>query len=93
MYPYQIAKSAFSFSKIIGGLSRTLSIANQLIPLYKQAMPMIKNARTILSALKIAQEPDSNSSTTTPTNETSVVSTQSQQKTSSLPISQPKFFL
>lgn len=41
-----------SLTKIIGGLSKTLQIANQVIPLYQKAKPMISNARSIMSALK-----------------------------------------
>lgn len=45
-------KSGLSFGKVIGGISKTLSIANQVIPLYQQAKPMINNAKTIMSVLK-----------------------------------------
>ncbi len=41
-----------SFGKIIGGLSRTLQIANQIIPLYQRAKPAIQNARSMISVLK-----------------------------------------
>lgn len=41
-----------TFTKVLGGLSKTLSIANQVIPLYREAKPMINNAKTILSVLK-----------------------------------------
>ncbi len=36
---------------IIGGISKTLNIANQMIPLYKQAKPMIENSSKMLSNL------------------------------------------
>jgi len=45
-------KSGLTFSKVLGGISKTLSIANQVIPLYQQAKPMINNAKTIMSVLK-----------------------------------------
>lgn len=41
-----------SLGKIIGGLSRTLQIANQIIPLYQRAKPTIINARNMLNMLK-----------------------------------------
>lgn len=44
--------NGLSFTKVIGGISKTLSIANQVIPLYREAKPMINNAKTILSVLK-----------------------------------------
>ena len=44
--------SAFSLTKILGGISKGLTIANQVIPLYQQAKPMIQNARKVMSVLK-----------------------------------------
>lgn len=41
-----------SFPKIIGGISKTLQIANQVIPLYQKAKPIISNARSIMGVLK-----------------------------------------
>lgn len=41
-----------SFTKIIGGISKTLQIANQVIPLYQKAKPMISNARSMMGILK-----------------------------------------
>ena len=40
-----------SLTKIITGFSKTLNIANQLIPLYKQVKPIIQNGNKILSKL------------------------------------------
>ena len=44
--------TGLSLTKVITGLSKTLSVANQVIPLYREAKPMINNAKTIFSALK-----------------------------------------
>lgn len=41
-----------SITKIIGGLSKTLQIANQVIPLYQKAKPMISNAKTLFGVVK-----------------------------------------
>ncbi len=61
--------SNLSLLKIINTLSRTLNVANQMIPLYKQAKPLIENSSKMLSGLNnikqftkpdtktIAQEP------------------------------------
>lgn len=49
--------SGLSLTKVIGGISKTLSIANQVIPLYREAKPMIQNAKTILSVLKDVGKP------------------------------------
>ena len=37
---------------IILGVSKILNVANQAIPLYKQAKPMVNNAKNIFSTLK-----------------------------------------
>lgn len=55
-------KSGLTFAKVLGGISKTLSVANQIIPLYQQARPMIHNAKTILSVLKETNKPNSSSS-------------------------------
>lgn len=47
-----------SFVKIIGGLSKTLQVANQIIPLYQKAKPAIQNARSMLGILKEMKKPD-----------------------------------
>lgn len=39
-------------SSILSGISKTLSIANQAIPLYRQVSPMIKNAKNVYSVVK-----------------------------------------
>ena len=44
--------TSFSFGKILGGISKTLGVVNQVIPIYKEAKPMIQNARTAFSILK-----------------------------------------
>lgn len=51
-----------SIGKIIGGLSKTLQIANQIIPLYQRAKPAIANARSMLSVLKEINKKDNVSS-------------------------------
>ena len=45
-------QSGLTLTKVISGLAKTLSVANQVIPLYKEAKPMINNAKSILSVLK-----------------------------------------
>lgn len=41
-----------TFTKIIGGINKTLQIANQIIPIYQKAKPLISNARSVLGVLK-----------------------------------------
>ena len=52
MFGPKIGASTFSFSKILGGLSKTIGVANQILPLYKEAKPMIQNAKTALNIIK-----------------------------------------
>lgn len=42
----------FSLLQLIGGLSKTLNIANQMIPIYKQVKPLISNSKNVLSNLQ-----------------------------------------
>lgn len=44
--------NTFSIGKMIGGISKTLNVANQIIPLYKEAKPMIQNAKSAISLIK-----------------------------------------
>lgn len=45
-------QSPLTFTKIIGGLSKTINIANQVIPLYKQAKPLINGFNESKKVLK-----------------------------------------
>ena len=59
MFPNPV-RSGLTLTKVIGGMSKTLNVVNQLIPLYKEAKPIISNAQ---NAFKIAKEfmiPDNN---------------------------------
>ena len=42
----------FSRAKIIKGMSRTLGVINEVIPIYKEAKPMINNARNVFNIVK-----------------------------------------
>ncbi len=37
--------SPFTFTKVLSGISKTLGVANQVIPLYQQTKPFFKNIR------------------------------------------------
>lgn len=52
MFGPRIGTSSLSFGKILGGLSKTLGVVNQVIPIYKEAKPMIQNAKTAFSLIK-----------------------------------------
>lgn len=42
----------FSFGKVLGGLSKTLGVVNRVIPIYKEARPMIQNAKNAINLFK-----------------------------------------
>ena len=44
--------NGFSFLKIISGLSKSLNVAKQIIPIYEGAKPMVQNAQKAFSLLK-----------------------------------------
>lgn len=41
--------NTFSITKIIGGLSKTLNVVNQLIPLYNQVKPYLSKANKFMN--------------------------------------------
>ena len=44
--------NTLSISKVINGLSRTLNVINQVIPLYQQTKPVISNIKNIYDLVK-----------------------------------------
>lgn len=84
--------NGLNLTKIIGGISRSLNIANQIIPLYEQTKPMIQNARKAFSFLKDINLPKS----TNPNNENpSQILSSTNKKTitqSNSSINNPRFF-
>lgn len=62
--------TGLNFTKVLSGISKTLNVANQVIPIYKEAKPMIINAKTILGALKDIGK--SNNKTTSSNNSNNV---------------------
>lgn len=52
MFGTNVVARGLTLGKVLSGISRGLSIANQVIPIYEQAKPMIGNARKLMSAIK-----------------------------------------
>lgn len=44
--------NGFSMLSVLNGISKTLNIANQMIPLYKQIKPIVANSSRIFSNFK-----------------------------------------
>ncbi len=82
--------SGLTLTKVISGISKTLNIANQVIPLYKEAKPMINNARTVLSVLKGMGNTNNNK-----TNNNNKVIEQKKEpiKNTTISTNSPKFFI
>ncbi len=98
MFPAPV-KTGLTLSKVIGGISKTLNVANQFIPLYIEVKPMINNAK---SAFQVAKEILANPNTTTKKTSTSKsemktsVPQKNRKKEEIIPISStnsPVFFL
>lgn len=84
--------STFSLTRVLGGISKGLSIANQVIPLYQQAKPMIQNARKVISVLGELNKSNNNSNNT---NNKTTVEVTSKEKTETIkvqPSNSPVFF-
>jgi len=56
--------NGLSILKVVNGISKTLNIANQMIPLYKQVKPIIANSNKIVNGLKNLNINQSKSSNT-----------------------------
>lgn len=92
MFGTNVVGSGLSLTKVLGGISRGLSIANQVIPLYQQAKPMIQNAKKVMSVLKEFNKPSSNINST---NNKTTVEVNSKEKTETFKVqsgSTPVFF-
>lgn len=92
MFGTNVVGSGLSLTKVLGGISRGLSIANQVIPLYQQAKPMIQNAKKVMSVLKEFNKPSNNINST---NNKTTVEVNSKEKTETFKVqsgSTPVFF-
>ena len=56
MFP-NITRQGLNIAKIINGLNKTVNIANQVIPLYIKAKPLITNATSKIDTLKTLLTP------------------------------------
>ena len=54
--------SGFTLTKVLGGISRGLSIANQVIPLYQQVKPMVQSAKKVIGVLGELNKTNNNNS-------------------------------
>lgn len=52
MFGPRALTSGLSLTKVIGGISKTLGMVNQIIPIYKEAKPIISNAGKAISFIR-----------------------------------------
>ena len=52
MYPERPFNTLFNLPRIISALNRTLNTARQIIPIYKEAKPMVNNIKNAFSTVK-----------------------------------------
>lgn len=97
MFPGPV-KTGLTLTKVLGGIGKTLNVANQIIPIYMQAKPLISNAKStfsvakeILSTPKSSANPVNKATKITPKNETTV--TQKKESIPQLSTNKPVFFL
>lgn len=93
MYNTGIVTKGLSLTKIIGGLSKTLQIANQVIPLYQKAKPMISNARSLFSIVKEMGKNTKETIKTPIKEDTATKNLQKQENTKKETSASPTFFL
>lgn len=94
MFPSNMIKTGLTLPKVLGGISKTLNVANQVIPLYMQAKPMIQNARKAFTLAKEIMAPPNETKKSPTKKATSTVTLQKKEEYIS-PTSQnnPVFFL
>lgn len=85
------ALKGFNFSSILSGTQKVLGIANQAIPLVKQAAPIMKNAKTMFHLMNEFKKVDTPVATTT--NRPSVQTDSVVEKTTSVSTDGPTFFI
>ncbi|MBE6161393.1 MAG: hypothetical protein E7158_04155 [Firmicutes bacterium] len=60
MFGYPSLNKGFNLIKILNGLSKTLTVANKVIPMYQKAKPIVSNTKNLFDILKNINIIDSN---------------------------------
>ena len=89
MFGTNVLSKGLTFGKVLNGISRGLTIANQAIPIYEQVKPMISNAKKLMSIVKEFKNTPSEKKDNKP-----LVKEESNKKTtiSVVPTNNPVFF-
>lgn len=62
--------TGLTIGKVFSGISKSLNVINQLIPIYREVKPVIGNAKNILSVLKDVNTSSINKESSTPSIDT-----------------------
>ena len=92
MFP-GVARTSLTLPKVLGGIQKTLNIANQVIPLYAQIKPIIKNAQSAFSVTKELIKTPANNTTKQITSTVQNKETQKKQEEPVVNLNTPVFFL
>ena len=84
-----VARNTLTLPRILNGISKTLGVVNQAIPLYKQAKPMIEKGRTLF---KLATEFNKPSTATKSITTNSLTTKKEAPKLKSTSSNKPVFF-
>ena len=63
MFP-SLKTTTLSFGKILSSISKTLNVANQLIPLYTKAKPLVQNSTKLLNGFSAVLNKSDNDNST-----------------------------
>lgn len=55
-----ITTTGLTLGKVISGISKSLNVVNQLIPLYREVKPVINNVKTVLGTMKEVSNANTN---------------------------------
>lgn len=86
MYPAR----SFNLVSMIGKINKTLNIANQVIPLYVKAKPIINNAKDALKVAKVMMEKPKGTTVSSPSFEKNI---QKKPVAKAQALNKPVFFL
>ena len=92
MFP-GVARTSLTLPKVLGGIQKTLNIANQVIPLYVQVKPIIKNAQSAFSVAKELVKTPASNATKQITSTAQIKEAQKKQEEPVVNLNTPVFFL
>lgn len=84
--------NGLSMLSVLNGLSRTLSVARQIIPLYKQIKPIVANSSKLLDNFKSMGMKNNNNTNNKSVSNNNVKNVFNEEKVQRYNVSYPTFF-